>query len=291
MTRLAVIGSVNLDFVASAETLPAPGETVGGAILKRHPGGKGANQALAARRLGAEVSLYARVGADSFAQEALKLLRTDGVDLSHCAVDDNTATGVALIAVARDGENQIVVAPGANATFAPALLDDIDADALLCQLEISVQTIAYAAARFGGLFAINLAPAAPVPAALLQRADLIVVNQTEAGFYGASLHAAPGLVAITYGARGATLFRGGSEIARSASPRVKVVDTTGAGDAFCAALTLALVQGTAHAEALAFACTAGALAATKPGAQPSLPWRGDVDAFRTRAAHEPEGET
>ncbi|MDO9487729.1 MAG: PfkB family carbohydrate kinase, partial [Sphingomonadaceae bacterium] len=119
---ITVVGSVNLDLVATAATLPRPGETVTGATLARHPGGKGANQALAARRLGAEVRLVARVGADAMADQALALLRQDGVDLSDCRADATAPTGVALIAVAADGENLIVVAPGANAGFTPDLL-------------------------------------------------------------------------------------------------------------------------------------------------------------------------
>ncbi len=281
--RLAIVGSVNLDFVAQAEKLPAPGETVGGAILLRCPGGKGANQALAARRLGAEVALHARVGADSMAGEALALLRADGVDLSHCVADEAAATGVALIAVSRQGENQIVVAPGANAAFTPERLGDIAADALLCQLEIPLATTLAAACAFAGFVSINLAPAATVPQALLERADLIIINEGESAFYGAALQAAPGLVAVTYGARGAALFRAGAEIARAPGFAVTPIDTTGAGDAFCAALTLALIEGAGHDEALAFACAVGALTATKAGAQPSLPWRAEVEAFR--AAH------
>jgi ribokinase len=124
---ITVVGSVNLDLVASVATLPAPGETVTGATLARHPGGKGANQALAARRLGAEVRLVARVGADAMAEEALALLRADGVDLTGCTSDETAPTGVALIAVAADGENQIVVASGANGAFLPAHLEPFPA--------------------------------------------------------------------------------------------------------------------------------------------------------------------
>lgn len=280
--RLAIVGSINLDLVASAERLPGPGETVGGASFARYPGGKGANQALAARRLGAEVQLIGRVGADAFADEALYLLRQDGVDLSHVGVADEAPTGVALIAVSASGENQIIVAPGANGQFAPNHLAPIKADALLCQLEIPTQTTSAAAAQFDGFVAINLAPALPVDAPFLARAQLLIVNETEAAFYGASLHAAGGLVAVTYGARGAALFRAGAELARAPAPVVKAVDTTGAGDTFCAALTLALVEQRQPADALAFACAAGALAATRAGAQPSMPRRAEVEALLAR---------
>ncbi|MBN8607514.1 MAG: ribokinase [Caulobacterales bacterium] len=283
MTTLAVVGSVNLDFVARASHLPAPGETVTGAVLARHPGGKGANQALAALRLGAAVQLHARVGRDGMADEALALLRAEGADLSHCAAHASAPTGVALIAVSADGENQIVVAPGANARFTSDELVAIETDALLCQLEIPLATVEAAALAHRGFVSINLAPAAMAPDALLQRADLLIVNEGEAAFYGAALHAGGGLVAVTYGAKGAALFRAGVEVARAAAPKIKPIDTTGAGDAFSAALTLAMVEGVVHDEALAFACAVGALTATRQGAQPSLPTRAEVDEFRARS--------
>ncbi|MCG8440215.1 MAG: ribokinase [Caulobacterales bacterium] len=275
---IAVVGSVNLDIVATAEKLPAPGETVTGATLARHPGGKGANQALAARRMGAEVTLLARVGRDAAADEALALLRAGGVDLSGCAVDEAAPTGVALIAVSKDGENQIVVAPGANDRFMPDLLTPPEADAVICQLEIPVATVAKVAETASGMVCVNLAPAAPVPGALLARADLLVVNETEAAFYGeAPLRAAGGLLAVTYGARGAALFRDGTEIARAAPPPVTAVDTTGAGDTFVGALVAALARGTEPQAALAEACAAGAVTATRAGAQPSFPTRAEVE--------------
>ncbi len=278
MTAITVIGSVNLDFVATGRALPAPGETVTGAILARHPGGKGANQALAAQRLGADVKLVARVGADSLADEALRLLNAEGVDLAACAIDADVSTGVALIAVAANGENQIVVAPGANATFTPERLIQASSGALICQLELPLETVAKAVAEATGFVCLNLAPAAAMPAETLARADLIVVNETEAAFYGEALHALPGLIAVTWGAKGAGLYRGGQQIAAAAPPPVVALDTTGAGDAFVGAITLALLEGQAPEAALKFACAAGALAATRAGAQPSLPTRAEVDA-------------
>ena len=275
---VTVVGSVNLDLVATASHLPAPGETVTGAVLARHPGGKGANQALAARRLGAQVRLIARVGADAMAGEALALLRAEGVDLSACAADPSAPTGVALIAVSADGENQIVVAPGANAAFAPDLLDGPIDGALICQLELPIETVARAVAMATGFVCVNLAPALQVPDAILHRADLIVVNELEAAFYGPRLHEAAGRVAVTLGAKGARLYRNAKLIGEASAPSVEVVDTTGAGDCFVAALTLALLEQRRPADALAFACTAGALAVTRPGAQPSLPTRAEVEA-------------
>ena len=280
--KITVVGSVNLDLVVRSASLPAPGETVLGGVFDRHPGGKGANQALAARRLGADVAMLGRVGADAEADAALALLRAGQVDLTACQPTGDHPTGVALIAVSASGENQIVVAPGANAAFAPEHLPARIDGALIGQLEIPVATLAAAMARCTGFIALNLAPAMDVAQTLLERADLLVVNETEAAAYGLDrLHAAGGLVAVTLGAQGAVLYRDGSEIARAAPPTVTVVDTTGAGDTFVAALTVALLESRPEAEALAFACAAGAASTLKPGAQPALPSRVDVDALMT----------
>lgn len=275
---ISVAGSIVLDIVATGPRLPAPGETVTGARLARHPGGKGANQALAARRLGAEVSLIARAGADAMADEALALLREACVDLSAVTFDADAATGVGLIAVAESGENQIVVALGANANLSPEHVPEIPG-ALICQLEIPEEVIAAAVARAAGFVCLNLAPALPIADALLRRADLIVVNEVEAAFYGAALDACPGLVAKTLGADGARLLKGGREIASAPAPKVHAIDTTGAGDAFVAALVCALLEGRDRADALRFACAAGAFAASRAGAQPSLPNRAEVAAL------------
>ncbi|MFQ5563993.1 MAG: ribokinase [Parvularculaceae bacterium] len=275
---IAVVGSVNLDLVAAAPKLPAPGETVTGAVLSRYPGGKGANQALAARRLGASVALCAMVGRDDAADEALALLRAEGVELSGCIEDPEAATGVAFITVAPDGENQIVVAPGANAAFTPDKLPPFDADAVICQLEIPMETVA-AAAKRARYFCLNAAPARPLPPALIQQADLVVVNETEAAFYGDALAACSGLVAVTLGRAGARLIRRGVEVASAAPPQVDAVDATGAGDAFTAALAVSLVKGFEPEASLRRACAAGALAATRPGAQPSFPFLNELEAL------------
>jgi ribokinase len=254
MSSIVVIGSVNIDIVASVSRLPEPGETVTGAELNRYPGGKGANQALAARRLGADVRLVARVGDDAAADEALNLLRDGGVDLTDCQSIEGVATGTALIAVAPSGENHIVVAPGANRMLTPEDVQAIAADALICQLEVPVPVIVEAAESFGGFFCVNLAPAAEIDVRVLQRADLVVVNETESDWYGGSLKACSGMVATTRGAGIATLEHDGQVIAEAKPPFVRAVDTTGAGDTFTAALTQALVEGQAPAEALRFAC-------------------------------------
>ena len=277
MVTVAVIGSVNLDLVAKANRLPAPGETITGAVLHRFPGGKGANQALAARRLGADVSLVARVGDDAAADEALALLDEGGVDLSQCVRLPGESTGTALIAVSAAGENQIVVAPGANRSLAADSLRVPETDAIICQLEVPVDTVAAVARAYRGFFCVNLAPATHVDVSILQRADLVVVNETESEWYGGSLTACSGLVATTRGSGVATLSRDGATVAEARPPEVNAVDTTGAGDTFTAALTVALVEGRAPEAALKFACKAAAEATTRMGAQPGLPYREDID--------------
>jgi ribokinase len=276
--KVVVVGSINLDFVATGPTLPEPGETVTGATLAIHPGGKGANQALAARRLGAEVRLIGRVGADAMADQALALLWADGVDLTGVVVEATAPTGVALIAVDAEGENQIMVASGANAALTPEMLPEVIDGALICQLEVPLETVAAAVARATGFVCVNLAPAdLAIDDAVLRRADLLVVNEGEAGDYGRRLHGLPGLVAVTWGSRGAGLLRDGVRVATAEPPEVEAVDTTGAGDTFVGALVVAMLEGVAPADALRFACAAGALTATKAGAQSSLPTRAEVE--------------
>jgi ribokinase len=271
--RIAVVGSVNLDLVATGPSLPSPGQTVTGATLAQYPGGKGANQALAARRLGAHVRLIAAVGTDANADAALALLSKAGVELSHIVRLPNAPTGVALIAVSRAGENQIIVAPGANAELDASAVDVGDFDAVIVQLEIPAAAVTAAATSARGMLCLNLAPARDVPRELLERADLLVVNQSEYAFYGSSLVTVPALVARTLGADGAVLERHGRVVARAHSPRIEVVDSTGAGDAFVAAIVVALSEHQSLDAALAFACAAGACAASAAGAQPSLPER------------------
>ena len=266
---IAVIGSINLDIVARVKDFPRPGETVTNAEVIRCPGGKGANQALAAHRLGASVFMVGRVGNDTMADEALYNLRKEGVDLSYCKPLDDFSTGLALITVNHAGENQIVVAPGANARFDAEQLDLPLTDAYIAQLEIPMPTILKAARNHENFFCLNAAPAKPVPHEVLQYVDLLVVNEIEALALGEELEIYEGLLASTFGAEGAVLTQKGLEIARARPPSVKVVDTTGAGDAFTAALTTALVSGMNPQDALQYACIVGALATTEMGAQSS----------------------
>lgn len=271
--RVTVVGSVNLDFVATVARLPGAGETIGDGQLAKVPGGKGANQALAAARLGADVRLIAAVGGDDNADPALELLAAGGVDLSGVRRTD-APTGIALITVDSAGETTIVVLPGANATL-ELMAGELDgSDAVICQLETPIETVRAAADAAPGFFCLNPAPAGPVPPSVLARADLIVANRHE---YAAipGLDAAR-LVAITHGADGAELRRGGERIEYADAPKVTALDGTAAGDAFVAALVLGLLEELEPAKALHRACIAGAITATRPGAQPSLPTRAEV---------------
>ena len=260
---ITVVGSVNLDLVARVERLPRAGETVTDATFQRIPGGKGANQAVAAARLGAEVTLLCCVGNDPFADEALP--RETGLTVEAIRADG--PTGVALILVDAAGENQIAVAPGANARLGEVELGD--ADAVLCQLEIPDAAVVSAWHGATGLFCLNAAPARPVAV----DADLTVVNRYELE----TLARRDGLVALTLGAEGAVLLEGGEEVARAAPPLVEAVDGTAAGDAFTACLLVSLLEGREREEALRRACAAGALAASRFGAQPSLPTSAELD--------------
>ena len=268
--ELTVVGSVNLDLVARSDRLPRAGETLTDATFARHPGGKGANQAVAAARLGVQVRFVGAVGADAFAEEALAGMREAGVELELAHRD---ATGVALILVDAAGENVIVVAPGANARIGPVAVEGN----VLCQLEVSDETVASAASGAGRFF-LNAAPARRIPAEVVGAAELVVVNRYELD----SLPETPRLLALTLGAEGAVLLEDGEEVARAAAPRVEAVDGTAAGDAFTACLVVSLLQGRERQEALRRACAAGAIAASRPGAQPSLPTAAEVDAILAR---------
>lgn len=261
--ELTVVGSFNVDLVARVERLPRPGETLTGATFERHCGGKGANQAVAAARLGARVRFVGAVGEDA------PELAEPGLDVELQVTD--APTGVALIFVDAGGENVIVVAPGANARLEPP--DELEG-AVLCQLEIPLQVVADAARRTDRFF-LNAAPARELPPDVIERAELVVVNRHELE----TLAATPRMVALTLGEEGALLLEGGTEIVRARPPKVTAVDGTAAGDAFTACLVVSLLEGRDREESLARACAAGALAASRPGAQPSLPTADEVDAI------------
>jgi ribokinase len=272
MARITVVGSANTDLVARCERLPRPGETVTDASFERIPGGKGANQAVAAARLGAQVRFVGRVGTDDL---VLRSLEREGVDTSGVARDDGES-GVALILVDSEGENLIAVAPGANRRLTADDIEVGEADAVMCQMEIPLEAV-YAAAAEASLFCLNAAPArGPLDPTL--KPDVLIVNRYEYENVGPY----DGLVALTLGAEGAVLLEAGVEVARAHPPPVSAVDGTAAGDAFCAALIVSLLDGRDRAEALERACAAGALAASRAGAQPSLPSADELDALVMR---------
>ncbi|HCT78657.1 MAG TPA: ribokinase [Micromonosporaceae bacterium] len=287
MSRVVVVGSVNMDLVVTAPTLPRPGETVLGETFTTVPGGKGANQAIAAARAGAQCAFIGAVGQDGFGEALRANLTESGVDISRLRVVPGTS-GVALIAVDIKAENLIVVAPGANATLTRLEIQDrvaIEAaDVLLCQLEIPLATVAQAAAAArtaGTTVILNAAPARALPPELLAAVDLLVVNQTEAvtiagGQAGLdSLLEKVSRVVMTLGAAGAVYAdREGTRLEVPA-PRVEAVDTTAAGDAFAGALAVAWAQGRPLDEALRWACAAGAVCATRRGAV--LPRAHEID--------------
>lgn len=264
---VCVVGSVNVDLIVTGPHLPTPGETVTGGIFSRSSGGKGANQAIAARRHGAEVSLIAAVGADSLAAEALALLRQEGLDLSGVTTVANHSTGVALIVVDGAGENQIAVAPGANRRLEPTHIYTQGFDAVLCQLEITDGALVESADQATGIFCVNAAPARPLPDPVLQRANVIIVNETEHAALADQLAKFDQLLVVTRGSRGADAYRAGKHVAAAQPPVVDAIDTVGAGDAFCGTLVVDLARGLDVEAALARACEAGALATTRSGAQ------------------------
>ncbi len=292
---ITVFGSINLDLIGRVERLPQPGETVPGDDFSTAPGGKGANQALAAVRAGAAVQMVGAVGGDAFADEALALLRTDGVDLERVRVAGG-ATGVALILVDQAGENVIAVIPGANGTLTPddaAGLTFAAADVLLLQLEVPVAAIEMAAKRArdgGAAVLLNLAPFRTDALHLVQHATHLIVNETECAAAADALGVAEGTledrakalaagqavsVIVTLGKDGVMAIADGV-VERVAAPQVDAIDTVGAGDTFCGYFAAGLLGGLPQADALKLAATAGSLACTKAGAQPSIPFRREV---------------
>jgi ribokinase len=295
--KIAVVGSLNMDLVARSPRIPVPGETIMGSDFHTMPGGKGANQAVAAARLGAQVSMVGCVGQDVFADLLLDNLAAAGVDSTFVSQEANVATGVALITVDDDGQNSIVVTMGANACLSPLKAEAAEpaiaaAKVLLLQLETPLETVMRAAeiARAYGLKVIlnpSPAPAKPFPAGLLSLVDVLIPNESEASLLTgmpvenqqqaeaatASLREMDvDTVILTLGAQGA-LLAGQAETKHFPAFEVTPVDTTAAGDAFVGGFSTALAEGKSLAEAIRWGNAAGALATTKLGAQPSLPTR------------------
>ncbi len=299
--RITVVGSLNMDLVVRSPRIPRPGETIIGSGFHYVPGGKGANQAVAAARLGAQVSLVGRVGQDGFANSLLESLAADDVDHTFVIQDREAATGVALIVVDDAGQNSIVVASGANMRLSPTDVEAAEAviagaDALLLQLEIPLETVIRAAelARAQQVQVIlNPAPARALPAELLALVDVLIPNESETALLTgmpvgsqAEAEAAAdalrkrgiGAVILTLGEQGALLAR---ETGAHLFPAFDVtpVDTTAAGDAFVAGFAVALAESKPLAEAVQWGNAAGALATTKLGAQSSLPTRWALEMF------------
>jgi ribokinase len=292
MARVVVVGSVNMDVVARTPHQPAPGETVLGTALSFVPGGKGANQAVAACRLAAPTDLVARVGEDAFADLLLTFLAGERVGIDGVQRRAGVATGTALIVVDQAGDNTIVVVPGANHAMTVAEVDDLAIEAddiVVLQFELPLDVVNAVLARAQERHArtiLNPAPAQPVPQELLVRADFVVVNQGELEFFSGSRDVLAGLstlrqrpdqvVVATLGPDGATALIG-PDVVRVAGHRVPVVDTTGAGDCFVGALAAALCSWAEVDEAVHFANLAASIAVQRPGAGTGMPYLRDVE--------------
>ena len=271
MGRVLVLGSLNVDLVTSVERHPRPGETVLGDGLSRLAGGKGANQAVAARAAGVEVTMVGCVGADAGGVAYRKRLAGRGIDVAHVRTVSGEPTGTALIAVSDDAENAIIVVPGANAALDDREVEAVESltvgDVLLLQLEVPLPVVCRAARRAaarGVRVVINIAPYAALPADVIALADPVIANEHEAVALAES-GAVPGSLLVTYGANG-TSWNGRTWSAQSV-PRHQVLDTTGAGDAFCGALAAALALGHDESHAMDAALAAGASAVRRVGAQ------------------------
>jgi ribokinase len=293
---ITIIGSINLDLVTTVDRLPEPGETVPGNGFRTAPGGKGANQALAAARAGVDVRLVGAVGHDTFAGEALALLMEGGVDLSMVR-ESNRPTGTAMILVGRDGENMIAVVPGANGAVEPSAIDElqlVSGEHVLLQHEIPLDTVAAAlqAARAAGAVSLlNTAPFRNDAAELLTKADYVIANETEFHLGALALGLAGsdheermrgfcektgGTIIVTLGRHG-VLAASPKQFLRVAALKIKPVDTVGAGDTFCGYFAAGLSSGLTLEEALRRAAGAGSLACLKTGAQQAIPFAPEVD--------------
>lgn len=293
---IIVIGSINLDLIANVDRLPSPGETVAGSTFATAPGGKGANQALAAARAGAPVRMVGAVGKDSFAAEALALLRDGKVDLSGVA-ETFASTGTALIMVGDDGENIIAVVPGANASVLPGDLSKAffkKGNIVLLQHEIPLATVGAAldqARAAGAITVLNTAPFQGEAAAFLAKADYAIANETEFDLYGEALSLngrdraarmrdyagkTGRTIVVTLGGDG-VMAATPSDFLTVPAMKITPVDTVGAGDTFCGYFAAGLSSGLTLEQALARAGAAGSLACLKPGAQPAIPLAKDVD--------------
>lgn len=305
MSDLFIIGSLNMDLIVRTPRIPAPGETILGHAFSTAPGGKGANQAVAAAKLGAPVKMLGRAGADDFGKTLRAQLNSVGVDSQFVFQDTNAATGVALISVDDAGQNSIIVAPGANGRVTRNDIDNARgairaARVVVAQLEIPLDAVVYAmhvARDARALTILNPAPAQTLPRELFELLEVIVPNETEASQltgiavtdFESARSAASALqqmgarrVIITLGEKGALWLDENAKAQHIAPFAIQAIDTTAAGDAFVGALAASLARAQDWTTSLRMASAAGALAATKLGAQPSLPTRAEVEEFLSR---------
>ena len=308
MPDVICFGSLNMDLVCQLNHLPRVGETIAADQLAWLPGGKGANQAVAAARMGASVAMVGRVGSDAFGRQMLQVLQAEGIETDTVAVDSAVGTGVAAVMVDGAGRNIIVTGALANGQFCEADLDRVEpllatAKVAILQMEMPQalgESIIRRAARSGALVLFNQAPANPVGPAVRPLVDVLVVNEVEAealsglsvadpssaGAAAVHLHATgPRAVVVTLGGAGAVCYEGNGEPIHLAPPRVRPVDTTAAGDTFVGALAVTLAAGLPLVEAVAQAQYAAALSTTRTGAIPSIPTLAEVQAFRADQSH------
>ncbi|WP_426737877.1 ribokinase [Plantibacter sp. 2H11-2] len=299
--RIVVVGSLNADLVVRTARFPQPGETLTGSELAVIPGGKGANQAVAAGRLGGDVTMVGAVGDDAHGSLLLESLSSSGVDVTRIARRDDVATGTAVITVDDAGENTIIVSPGANGTLTPDRIGEawtaLDGAGVVCLcLEVPIDTVLETARRgasAGALVLLNLSPYGPVPEELLQATGVLLVNEHEAADLAgvdpeeagweatATALRSHGIrrAVVTTGAAGSVVIDGEADPTSVPSPTVDAVDTTGCGDAFMGALALRLAAGDELVDAARFASTVGSYAATGAGAQASYPDQEQLAAF------------
>jgi ribokinase len=297
--KVVVVGSINMDLVIRSPRIPLPGETILGRDFKTLPGGKGANQAVAASRLGAQVEMIGCVGDDGFGRELLSILQKEGIGTQHVPLLPLTPTGIAMITVSDQGENTIVISSGANGKVTPEMVRQAEqsiaqADILLVQLEIPLDAVEEAvrlARRHQVTVILNPAPAQPLPKSLLAQVDILTPNETEGKLLVAQKsdiemnpqeiiqalsNMGPSRILLTHGEDG-VYFNDVDAVTHIPAYKVQVVDTTAAGDCFNAGLAVSLAEGSDFKEAIRFAQKAASLSVTRFGAQPSLPFRSEVE--------------